>query len=286
MTLSLVLSLLLVLPAIQEAPRTERTLEASSGGRLEVNPINKGKVTVSGWDREQVQVRAFHSPQIRFEIQSSKNLVKVEERRPVRSALEDVRLEILVPQRFQVQVIGIMPQVSVEGVEGAVDVNTNQGDIAVRGCSGSVRLSSSGGVLRVEEASGVVQLRTSRNEIVVDGLRGNLEAETVNGDISLSGVASSRVKATSHRGSIRFQGALAAEGVYDLASDNGALELRLDEPLEASFTVGTVSGDFSCDFPLGGVEPKKGERFSFTVGKGGAQVDLLTFRGAIRILKR
>lgn len=286
MCLSIALSLLLTLPAVQDAPSTERTIDLASGGQLEVNPINKGSVTISGWDREQVSIKAFHSPRIHFEIQASKRGVKVEERRPVRSALEDVRLEIFVPRETRIQVIGRIPRVEVRGVEGSIFVNTNQGDIFVSRAKGSIRLSSSGGKLRLEEVNGTVQLNTTSQGIVVDGLMGSLEAETVSGDIALSGVRSNRVRATSHQGGISFQGRLDQGGLYDFATDKGSLDLILEQPVDATFTVGTVSGDFQCDFPLGGVVPKKGERFTFSVGEGGAQIELLTFQGPIRIRRR
>ncbi|HSR52388.1 MAG TPA: DUF4097 family beta strand repeat-containing protein [Acidobacteriota bacterium] len=272
--------------APQESPRTERLIEAGEVQRIEINPLNKGSLRISGWDQPQVQVKAYHSPRISFEIQANHRLIKVEERRPSRSALEDVRLEIQVPMGLRLQVIGNMPEVSIEGLEGAVDVNTNQGNIALSNVSGSIRLTSSGGRLELSDVGGILRLRTSHEGISVKGLTGDLEAETVSGDILLQGIASKRIHATSHQGGIVLEGALAEDGVYDLASDNGGLELRLSEPLSASFTVGTVQGDFYCEFNLQGVQPRKGERFTFSVGDGAAQVDLLTFRGAIRIGRR
>ncbi len=281
MTLSFLFSLVLAF----STPQTEKVVAVSSGERLEVNPINKGEVIVSVWEKEEVRVIAYHSPEIQIEVQRSSGLVKVEERRPLRSALEDVRLEITVPRSFQVRIVGRRPRVTVVGLNGAVNVNTNQGDIIVREVTGSVRLRSSGGRLELKNVSGIAHLKTTAQGISVEGLEGALEAETVAGDIWLSGLTSNRVKATSHAGDITFQGLAVDGGLYDFATDNGTVKLILSQPLNAFFTVGTVSGDFRCDFPMGGATPKKGEKFTFAVGGGSAQIELLTFRGAILILR-
>ena len=281
MTFPFLFSLVLVF----STPQTEKVVAVSSGERLEVNAINKGEVIISVWEKEEVRVRAYHSPEIRIEVQRSSGLVKVEERRPVRSALEEVRVEVTVPRSFQVRVVGSRPRVTVEGLNGAVNVNTNQGDVIVREVSGSVRLHSSGGRLELKDVRGIAHLKTTAKGISVEGLEGDLEAETVAGDIWLSGLTSSRVKATSHAGNITFQGPAVDGGLYDFASNNGTVKLILSQPLNAFFTVGTVSGDFRCDFPLGGAVPKKGEKFTFAVGGGSAQIELITFRGAILILR-
>lgn len=63
-------------------------------------------------------------------------------------------------------------------------------------------------------------------------------------------------------------------------------EFRLPESVSARVSVGTARGKFESDFDLGGTKPLTGEVFSFTIGEGEVQIELVTYSGDIRLKVR
>ena len=74
-----------------------------------------------------------------------------------------------------------------------------------------------------------------------------------------------------------------ADGRYRLATHNGDIAFEPQVPLNAVITVATFNGDFESAFPVTIKETRRGKRFTFTVGTGGATVELETFEGTIRL---
>ena len=279
------LCFVLFLPASALAQtQTDTTFAVAAGSRLEINPLNQGELTVTAWDRQEIRVQATHPPALRVAIQHEDGLIKLEERRPVRAALDEILLRVSVPSNTRVTVVGTHAEVTIVGVEGGISVTTNQGNVTIRNATGPLKLQSSGGEFTVEDVTGIAQLRTTARRITVRNLSGDLTVETVAGDIELDSIQANRVEATSHAGNITYRGTIEANGLYDFASNRGNIVLHLPNSVSATVTAGTVSGEFTSDFPMD-VTPVQGEKFTFTLGTGTARIELITHRGSI-LLRR
>jgi len=119
----------------------------------------------------------------------------------------------------------------------------------------------------------------------VSDASGDIAAETVNGDVVLERVDATTLDATTVNGDLGYDGPLRSGGRYTLSTHNGDISLAMAENASAMVSVSTFSGDFESDFPVPVRETRKGQRFSFTLGAGSAQVSLESFQGTIRLVK-
>ena len=87
-------------------------------------------------------------------------------------------------------------------------------------------------------------------------------------------------------GDVEYDGPIHDGGRYALSSHNGDITIAVAPTANAAVAVSTFGGEFESDFPVTMTEGRKGKRFSFTLGKGGgAQIDLESFQGTIRLAR-
>lgn len=97
----------------------------------------------------------------------------------------DMRLEVTVPRRFDVQIQTGDGDIAVEAIEGSVQLHTGDGDIALEGAVGSEVLiqTGDGDVVLGRIEAGEVQVRTGDGDILIEELSGALRASTGDGDV-------------------------------------------------------------------------------------------------------
>jgi DUF4097 and DUF4098 domain-containing protein YvlB len=120
--------------------------------------------------------------------------------------------------------------------------------------------------------------------IYVENASGDIVAETTDGDVRLADIVSSSVEATSVDGDLWFAGALAPQGLYSFATHDGDVTLMLPRDAGARVMVATYDGEVMSDFPLEISGEVAGRRTRFTIGAGGAQLEVEAFDGDIEIL--
>ena len=168
------------------------------------------------------------------------------------------------------------------GARGEVRVSTIEGDITVQGGSGFVALQSVDGDLLLSEASGQVSLSTVDGTITVRGVRGDLTANAVDGEILMEGIAARRVDASTVDGGIEFEGTLESGGRYRLTSHDGDVTV-IAPVINAEVSVSTFSGEFESDFPVTITGAGSRTRLNFTLGNGGARLELESFDGTVSL---
>jgi DUF4097 and DUF4098 domain-containing protein YvlB len=263
------------------APETDQTIAVARGTRLTVNNF-AGEVVIRTWDRDALRVQARHSARNKVEIQTTEAGVSIRSRGAAGPASVDY--DINVPVWMPVKVSGTYNFVSIEGAQSEVSAETVRGDIVVKGGSGFVTARSIEGEVIVEGARGRINVSSVNEGIRVTGASGDIVAETTNGEITLEKIDSKSVEVTTVNGDIAYDGALAAGGQYRMTSHNGDVMLSVPENTSATFSVRTYDGDFSSNLPVKGVgEPRRGRRATYTLGGGGAQVEIETFNGEIRV---
>ena len=191
MTAALLLSFLLVaplpscdepVPAHGRATACEvRDLALPATGALAVTNDVSGGITVSGWDRDKVAVRAVvrayetdgRSPSELLAATVIETDGGVLANRTAGGGWVEVRYEIYVPR----------------GTDLALQ--TNNGAVTVEGVEGQLRLDTNNGPVRLADVGGDVEARTRNGDVVV-ALCGptwsgtGLRASTNNGDVELT----------------------------------------------------------------------------------------------------
>jgi len=149
-------------------------------------------------------------------------------------------------------------------------------------------------VVEVESVQGTVDVRGARGRIEIGSvnadvtgtdLTGEIEVEAVNGNVTLKGIESGNVETSTVNGHIEYEGTIQDGGFYGFNSHNGGVTLRLPSDAGAEVEVSTFSGSFESDFQVTLERGDMGKQFSFTLGSGGARIEIETFNGTVRLVR-
>jgi len=267
-------------------PQTDETIAVQRGARLNINN-HAGEVIVRSWEKDAVRVVARHQPRTRVNVRPTSAGLSIGTSGSMGPA-GSVDFEITAPAWMAMRIEGTFNFVTVEGVQSEVFANTVRGDVIIKGGSGVVTAKSVEGEVRVEGARGKVSASSVNERVSLTGVSGDITADTVNGDITMTAIDSRSVDATTVNGDITFEGKLADRGHYAFSTHNGDIAMGLPDNTNATFTFRNYQGTFSSDFTLEGYtrgDGQRGRRAVGTLGNGGADVNLETFGGAIRLRK-
>ena len=284
---ALALALTLAQPAAgrQPAPQTDETVAVQRGGRLSVNNF-AGDVIVRSWDKDSVRVVGRHQPRTRVRIRPTNAGLSIETSGYMGTP-GSVDLEITAPSWMPVKVEGTYNFVTIEGTQAEVSASTVRGDVIIKGGTGVVTAKSVEGEVQVEGARGKVNVSSVNEKVRIADTSGDIVAESVNGAITMTGIDSKSVDATTVNGTISYEGRLADGGHYSFGAHNGDVLLGVPENSNATIAVRTYNGSFATDFAAdyNRAAMKSGRRVTLTLGNGSADVSVETFGGAIRLRK-
>jgi Toastrack DUF4097 len=265
-TLSIVALLLscvvVVARADDKKQQVERTTPADPSVVISACVVS-GSLTVHGWDRKEVHVRASDGVPIELKrVDLNKSELATELRLATRdnrsqtgnSCLPMGDIEMDVPRAATVKLDTSEGDISVTGV-ASVTARSQAGTITLAKLKGGVDAATIGGDISVREAAGSIRIRTVGGTVdardLTAGVEGDsFEAGTVSGDITLDRVTHQRLKVNTVSGSLSYSGPLARDGSYSFQAISGGLTMSL--PADSSFRItGTLGrGNLSSDFAL------------------------------------
>lgn len=261
---------------------TDTSFAVRQGQRLELTDFG-GQVTIKAWRQNSVRVKASHSSRDRISVSIDGSIVSVSA--SSRHGPATVDYDLLVPAWMPLSISGTpSAEVSIEGTEAEVTVETVEGSVHVVGGSGNVSLRSVEGEVSITGARGHIELNSVDGSIEVRDCSGDISAETVDGEITLSGIESANVDASSVDGSIRYDGTIRDNGRYHFESHDGDVSVSVPERANVTVSVATFSGDFDACFALL-LKDKTKHRFTFTLGTGSARLELESFDGSISLCR-
>lgn len=273
-------------PHVEAQPIRQRldTTIAFTDGTVDVRAVS-GPITITTWNRKEAKISAWiERGDIAAELSSSRIRL---EAKSVRGRMGDHEFTLTVP------------------VGTRVDAQSVSGDVTVRGTRADVAAEAVSGDVRVDEAEGRVDLTSVSGDIVAERVSGSLQVESVSGDVRLR-EAGGRVNGSSVSGSVdidgkleslrletvsgdlTYRGSMDPRGRYALQAHSGEITLVLPADARADVTAKTFSGELDSEFPMtmgGDGSRTRRDRMRFSLGGGGATVDLETFSGTITLRK-
>jgi len=264
--------------------RTDQTVPVSRGTRLAIDN-ETGEVVIHAWDKDAVRVQARHGGRAHVNIRNVNSVVSLSTD-GVKGPAGSVDYDITAPAWMPVRVEGPFSDVTIDGLQNDVSIETVRGDILLKDGSGSITAATIEGEIVVEGGRGKMELSTVNQGIRVTGASGKITAETTNGSIAFSRIESSAVDAATLNGNINYDGALRDRGRYTFTTHNGDIVLTVPGTANATFGVRTYNGEFGAALALKGPDPtkvKRGRRSIYLLGTGSADVDMESFGGAIRL---
>ena len=204
----------------------ERVVAAQPHGVVDISNV-AGSIEVSGWDRQEVSVRAELETGVEHvDVSSDGGRTTIKVVLPHSASHGEAELHVQIPKDSELDVSAVSADIKVSGVLGVQRLNAVSGDVTAeiagsdvdaKTVSGEVRLKGHGQAARLHVSSVSGDLRLEHGA-------GDLEAGTVSGTmvVSLDSARSVRTRSTS--GDLRFEGKLTHGATFDASTVSGDSE--------------------------------------------------------------
>src|ERR1700756_1731928 len=179
--------------------------------------------------------------------------------------------------------------------ETELQLRTQTGLVYVEQVMGDMTLQSVAGDVHLKEVSGYIVVRTTGGSLVCTQCAGKLDFSSVSGNAQVLQPGLTNVTLFTTSGNILFDGDFIRTGIYTMKSGKGTVEVHFSGndsfDLKAQTATGTVDNRAEAYLkPDSHGVRRMASRFTKglfgTVGSGLAKVELSSYSGTIRILKR
>jgi hypothetical protein len=263
------------------APRLERHLAVKGRPVVTIQNIANGRIEVKSWKNPEVVISGSRA--------SDKMLIDIEQAGDRIEVTAHPLDENVQPRDMETNFMLTVPE------ETELQLKTQMGLIYVEQVMGDMTLESVAGDVHLKEVSGYIIVSTRAGSLNCTQCAGKLKFDTVSGSAEITQPALNAVSISTFSGNILFDGDFVSTGLYSMSSNKGLVEVRFS---------GTDSFDLNAQTSLGTVEnraeaylkpdahgvKRSATKFAKglfgTVGQGLAKVELSSYSGTIRILKR
>src|SRR3984893_12737610 len=179
--------------------------------------------------------------------------------------------------------------------ETELQLRTQTGLIYVEQVMGDMTLQSVAGDVHLKEVSGYIVVKTTNGSLVCTQCAGKLDFSSVSGNAQLLQPGLTNVNLFTTSGNILFDGDFIRTGIYTMRSGKGTVEVHFSGndsfDLKAQTATGTVDNQAEAylkpdSHGMKHMASKFTKGLFGTVGSGLAKVELSSYSGTIRILKR
>ena len=273
--------LLAGLPTQAAGQRLERHFAVKGRPVVVIHNVANGRIEVKSWKNAEVDVVANQaSNKIGFDVEQAGDRVDV-----IATILDtsaqpmelEANLQLTVPEETELQ------------------LKTETGLIYVEQVMGDMTLESVAGDVHLKEVSGYIIVRTTGGSLVCTQCAGKLDFKSISGGAQVLQPALNNVSLFTTSGNILFDGDFVRTGLYTMKSGKGLVEVRFSGndsfDLNAQTTLGTVDNQAAAylkpdSHGVRHLASKFTKGLFGTVGQGLAKVELSSYSGTIRILKR
>jgi DUF4097 and DUF4098 domain-containing protein YvlB len=240
-------------------------------GRIDVKSTKNSEVVVAGTLASSKVTLETENPGDRIDV--SANIVDV----TAQPAETEVNFQLSVPE------------------ETELELKTQSGLIYVEQVMGDMTLQSVAGDIHLKEVSGYIVVRTTHGSLVCAQCAGKLDFNSVSGSAQLVQPGLTSVNLFTTSGNILFDGDFIRTGIYTMRSGKGTVEVHFSGndsfDLNAQTATGTVDNQAEAylkpdSHGMKHMASKFTKGLFGTVGSGLAKVELSSYSGTIRILKR
>jgi DUF4097 and DUF4098 domain-containing protein YvlB len=274
---------LLMLPVVSLAAgqKIEKHFTVKGHPVVMIQNVADGRIEVKSWKNSEVVVSASQSSdKIGLDMEQADDRIDVianilDTSAPQSELSENIQL--IVPEQTELQ------------------IRTQTGLIYVEQVIGDMKLESVAGDVHLKEVSGYIIVHTTGGSFVCTQCSGKLDFNTISGSAQILQPSLKSVNLITTTGNILFDGDFIRTGIYTMKSGRGLVEVRFS---------GADSFDLNAQTSSGVVDNRaeaflKPDTHGFrrsaskyakglfgTVGNGLAKVELSSFSGTVRILKR
>ncbi len=273
--------LLMPLASFAAGQKVERHFAVKGRPVVMIQNVANGRIEVKSWKNPEVVVSASQpSNKIGLDMEQADNRIDV-----TASVLDSSAQESDLSENIQLTV----PE------ETELQIKSQSGLIYVEQVLGDMTLESIAGDIHLKEVSGYIIVRTTGGTLVCTLCGGKLKFDSVSGSAQILQPSLTNVTLYTSFGNVLFDGDFIRTGIYSMKSGRGLVEVRFASTdsfdLNAQTTSGTVDNRAEAllkpdSHGIRRSAAKYARGFVGTVGNGLAKVELSSFSGTIRILRR
>ncbi|EVT73359.1 hypothetical protein X548_13335 [Stenotrophomonas maltophilia 5BA-I-2] len=286
-TLSPLCVALLLVPAMALADtRVDERHNVAAGGRIELSNV-AGKVTVRGWDRNDVQLTGTLSDGLQLRQEKSANRVRWEIEYPRRGNNGGATLTLNVPRSVELLLSTVSADQDISGVDvRRLQADTVSGNLAAAGRSGDSVLNTVSGNVTARLQTPRLDVNTVSGRIEAGGgVSGEIGAQTVSGRVGVDAGRIQRLVVETVSGGIDLSAtALAPGGRINVESVSASVSLRLPRTVSAQLSVNSFSGSINSD--AGKVERPRygpGSSLDARLGSGDGDIRVQSHSGSVQV---
>lgn len=283
----------LLLGQAARADEIDKSAQADPRGEVVISNV-AGEVQVTGWDRNEVRVRAdLSDDEQRLEFRTSGARTTIEVVLPKgHSYRGSTDLIVQVPRNSSLTMTTVSADQTIKDVRGMQRLQAVSGtiqtevwneDVEVKNVSGevNVRGHSGKGALRASSVSGGLRLEDIGSE---------MDLNTVTGDMTVRVAELSKARIRTTNGNLELRAVKVTDDLrIDAEGINGELRFHFPRTLDAEFDISTFNGDIDNCFgpkPHRTSEYGPGNALRFKEGNGDGRVRIKALNGTVEICNR
>ncbi|MDI9274850.1 DUF4097 family beta strand repeat-containing protein [Stenotrophomonas sp. PFBMAA-4] len=278
---------LLLLPALALADtRVDERHTLASGGRIELSNV-AGKVTVRGWDRNEVQLTGSLGDGLQLRQEKSANRVRWEVEYPRRHTNGTATLVLNVPRASELLLSTVSADQDISGIDvRRLQADTVSGNLNAAGRSGDSKLNTVSGNVIAKLQTPRLDVNTVSGRIEAGGgVSGDIGAQTVSGRVGVDAGRIQRLAVETVSGGIDLSASgLAPGGRINVESVSASVNLRLPVKVSAQLSVNSFAGSINSD--AGTVERPRygpGSSLDTKLGGGDGDIRIQSHSGSVRV---
>jgi DUF4097 and DUF4098 domain-containing protein YvlB len=261
--------------------RVEKKFNVAGRPVVVIHNVANGRIEIKSWKNAEVDVVGTQSSnKIGFDIEQAGDRIDVTANILDAAAQPldlEANLQLTVPEETELQ------------------LKTETGLIYVEQVTGDMKLESYAGDVHLKEVSGYIIVKTTGGSLVCTQCAGKLDFSSISGGAQILQPQLNNVNLMTTTGNILFDGDFVRTGLYSMKSGRGLVEVRFSSndsfDLKAQTSTGTVDNQAAAFLKpdthgVKHIYSNLTHGFFGTVGKGLAKVELSSYSGTIRILRR
>jgi DUF4097 and DUF4098 domain-containing protein YvlB len=275
-TLGAAVAGLMLAAAPARADHVEKHFQVQPKPKITVRNSN-GRIQVKTWAKSEVQVNWSNA--------TGKSVVDTEQAgNRIEVTTESVGEEISASDKTDFDIT--VP------VESELSVRTDSGSVTVETVHGDMTFDTVDANLQLTDVNGYVMVKTIDGSLVCNRCAGKLEASSISGNMQMIAPSLDNLRVQTSSGNILFDGSFLSRGIYIMKNFSGTIEVHFASndsfDVNATSLKGDVINQASFKPDTHGSHPtsKWGHSLFGTMNEGHAMVELSSFSGTIKILKR
>ena len=257
-------------------------VRGTEGGRVDLEVVREAKTSDAS---EAQEIFGY----LRLDFKQTGNDVIIKGIKTTESSrkLNKLRIKFIltVPLIYDVNLKTSGGSISVDDLEGMVDIMTSGGSLGLNNIKGSVTGKTSGGSIRIGKVGGDVKVNTSGGSIRIDQALGTVNAHTSGGGITVNEVMG-QIQADTSGGSVKAHISQQPQSDCRLKTSGGSITVYLAEDIALNVDAETSGGSIHTDFPVT-IQGKISKReLKAQINGGGPELYLHTSGGSIYIKKK